>query len=831
MADPIADLNAVLTTCGIANADDRQGIINEGFNSIDDLSARQQVDTLLAGIRTDDGELKGAKAVIRHDYASDFDGACAYFSGVVSELHGDAQLEYSRHKNKKRGIYAVDRYPHGRGGRGRGRFGPRSHGRGYQGRGGRGGGRGSGGSRNMMNGVDVSYVFRNFSRDEWERLGRDGRDYILQQRERLDRTNGNNRNPQAGQNNSNRNVGAAEITGHLYGGGAFQFFQHAVENIDTDPLACTHGITGYLFTQMSAAAGIKKHGQVAIDALFKEFAQLHDKNVFEAMDASSLTEKQKKQALRAINVIKEKRCRRIKGRTCADGRPQRSLYRKDETTSPTVSTDALLISIMIDALEQRDVATADIVGAYLNADMDDFVLLRLTGSAVDILCSVSPGYKAFVTREGNTKVLYVRLAKALYGCVKSALLWYELFVGTLKEHGFELNPYDPCVANCTIRGKQCTIAWFVDDNKISHVDPEVVDEIIRIIESKFGKMTVTRGKRHTFLGMDITYGEDGTATILMKDYIREAISDFGDDVSSKAASPAGRGLFDVDEDSPDLDSDKREIFHSITAKLLYVSQRARSDIAPTITFLCTRVSCSTQQDWLKLRRLLQYLNDSIHEPCILGADNLSSLMTWVDASYAVHSDMKSHTGGALSLGCGAIMCKSTKQKLNTKSSTEAETVGASDYLPNTIWARMFLEAQGYGITNNIFAQDNESAIRLEKNGRASAGQKSRHIDIRHFFITDRIKSERLTIVHCPTVEMLADFFTKLLQGALFRKFRAIILGHEPIEALQDSLDKYRDTAPLPQDVPSGASCPSSLSATPTGILRRISGIGIFRKKI
>ena len=78
--------------------------------------------------------------------------------------------------------------------------------------------------------------------------------------------------------------------------------------------------------------------------------------------------------------------------------------------------------------------------------------------------------------------------------------------------------------------------------------------------------------------------------------------------------------------------------------------------------------------------------------------------------------MKSHTGGAASLSCGAIMCKSTKQKLNTKSSTEADVVGSSDYLPNTLWARMFLAEQGYELIENIFYQDNQSAIRLEKNG-------------------------------------------------------------------------------------------------------------------
>jgi hypothetical protein len=73
-----------------------------------------------------------------------------------------------------------------------------------------------------------------------------------------------------------------------------------------------------------------------------------------------------------------------------------------------------------------------------------------------------------------------------------------------------------------------------------------------------------------------------------------------------------------------------------------------------------------------------------------------------------------------------------KQKLNTKSSTEAELVGASDYLPNTIWLKMFLVSQAYDVNWNEFLQDNQSAMKLERNGRASCGQNSRHIDIRYF---------------------------------------------------------------------------------------------------
>jgi hypothetical protein len=181
------------------------------------------------------------------------------------------------------------------------------------------------------------------------------------------------------------------------------------------------------------------------------------------------------------------------------------MYTKDETTSPTVSTDALTLSIMIDACEQRDVATADVAGAYLQADFEDYTLLKLEGESVDIMCKVCGDYKVFVTREHGKKVLYLRLLKALYGCVMSALLWYELFTGTLKGMGFELNPYDTCVANKVIGGKQCTIAWYVDDNKISNVDPSVVTSIVEKIEERFGKMTVKRGKEHVFLRMHMKY--------------------------------------------------------------------------------------------------------------------------------------------------------------------------------------------------------------------------------------------------------------------------------------------------------------------------------------
>ena len=271
----------------------------------------------------------------------------------------------------------------------------------------------------------------------------------------------------------------------------------------TTPVA--QRLFGFVFTQMSARAGIKKHGQPAHDALTAEFAQLDYKRAYELVQATDLTEAQQTKALCIINLIKEKRNGCLKGRSVADSCPQRELYTKDETSSPTATPESVLLTALIDAVEDQHIAVADVTGAYLNADMDDFVLIRLLGDDVDMMCNANPTYAEFITYEKGQKMLFLQLKKALYGCVKSALLGYRLFRGTLQDLGFVLNLYDPFVANAQIKGSQCTIVWYVYDNKISHKEQAVVNDIIQRIEAKFGPMTKTQGDDHEFLGMQLHF--------------------------------------------------------------------------------------------------------------------------------------------------------------------------------------------------------------------------------------------------------------------------------------------------------------------------------------
>ena len=174
------------------------------------------------------------------------------------------------------------------------------------------------------------------------------------------------------------------------------------------------------------------------------------------------------------------------------------------------------------------------------------------------------------------------------------------------------------------------------------------------------------------------------------------------------------------------------MFHHTVAKLLYVSKRARLDIDLVVSFLCTRVAQPTEQDWHKLTRLLNYLNGTMEMTRKIGADDLSKMKAWANASYAVHDNMRGHTGGVTSFGTGATHHKSGKQKLNAKSSTETAVTGTSDYLPWVVWTKRFMKKQGYEIQETVFYQDNESAIKMEKNGLKSCSDKSRHIHIRYF---------------------------------------------------------------------------------------------------
>ena len=163
---------------------------------------------------------------------------------------------------------------------------------------------------------------------------------------------------------------------------------------------------------------------------------------------------------------------------------------------------------------------------------------------------------------------------------------------------------------------------------------------------------------------------------------------------------------------------------------------------------------------------------------VLGKDSTDSVRWWIDPSYTVHPNMRGHTGATMSMENGSVFSGSWKQKMVTRSSMESEVIGIYDVLPQILWTKKFLEDQGVTIKDTVFYQDNMGSMLLKRNGCQSSTKRTKYMDIWYFYMGDHIQNKTLSLQHCPTNEMLADYFAKPLQGSLFIRLRNHIMGTE-----------------------------------------------------
>jgi Reverse transcriptase (RNA-dependent DNA polymerase) len=216
--------------------------------------------------------------------------------------------------------------------------------------------------------------------------------------------------------------------------------------------------------------------------------------------------------------LKQKRCSKIKGHGCADGRKQCLYKTKEESSSPTVSIKALFLTCMIDTMEDHYIVTCDIPGAFMHADIDELIHIKLEGELVDLLIQLDATYKEFISVENGKRVIYTKLNKALYSTMQASLLFWRKFKGFLTDLGYKENLYDSCVVNKMINGKQCMVCWYVDDVKASHIEESVVEDLISKMQEEYGKdapLTVSHGKVLEYISMKIDYSNTGKVMFSM----------------------------------------------------------------------------------------------------------------------------------------------------------------------------------------------------------------------------------------------------------------------------------------------------------------------------
>ncbi len=234
-------------------------------------------------------------------------------------------------------------------------------------------------------------------------------------------------------------------------------------------------------------------------------------------------------------------------------------------------------------------------------------------------------------------------------------------------------------------------------------------------------------------------------------------------------------LFQVDEDAAVLPEGDRQVFHSVVAKLLYLSKRTRPDILTAVSFLCTRVTKATIEDKKKLEYLLGYLQATKHEVLRLQPSGVLKIEAYVDAAFAPHVDSKSHTGVAIFIGGALVFAASKKQKCVTKSPTESELVTLTD---NIGFIELFEEFFSFIINREekippLIYQDSTSVISLVTKGGGIVRTKHR---VRMNLCKEAVEEKRIRITYIHTTKMLADGLTKPLDGKAFQDFMKALLG-------------------------------------------------------
>ena len=531
----------------------------------------------------------------------------------------------------------------------------------------------------------------------------------------------------------------------------------------------------YAFT-ISVKAAMRDYPESGTATIEKELQQMLSKEVFHAVHASGLSHAQLRSIIPCKLFVKERLdpdgvFEKLKGRLVAGGhRQDKSLY--EDLSSPTAEQSSVMTVAAIAASEGRHVATCDIAGAYLNAPMSPtgvIVHMRIDSTLAAILAKLDPSYAPYLNKKGE---VIVALDKALYGCVESASLWYaQLSTFLTTELDFTANIHDPCVFNMIDgHGKQVTIVLHVDDMFLTCETQDTIRLVLAAIDERYPETTMSFGPKIAFLAMSMDFTCKGECEVTMNGMVDDILHKCGLDDDAVASSPALANLFEVDTDKLPVDSvTDQEWFHSHVAKILYLAKRVKPECLTTVSYLATRVNKADADDFGKLRRLLRYLRGSRGRGLRLcPGERGVCVRAYIDAAYGVHVDGKSHSGSALMIGDNALVhVRSGKQSIIVKSSTEAEFVSTSDNMNMAFHTRNFIIAQGHSDSPVEILQDNLSCMVLLHKNR-STSLRTKHIQIRYYWICERIDGGEAYVTHMKTEMMgAANILTKPLSGKQF----------------------------------------------------------------
>ena len=484
---------------------------------------------------------------------------------------------------------------------------------------------------------------------------------------------------------------------------------------------------------------------------------------------------------------------KLKARLVADGNGQ-DPAECGNTKAPTIDRAAWHLLMAHCKKIKGKIWSVDIPSAFLHAPLNGDnvnpppgpIFMVLGASTAALLCEAQPHYRSFLQKNGT---LIFEIMTSLYGLRQSPRNWFLYLGKILASAGLTQAVSERCEFSWWDGDKVVHIVFWVDDLFLLGNDEVRMAKIIRVLEDRFGKLDVKKDA-FNFLGMYISLQPDHSITVDNTAYVLSILAnrwteEIGVEFSRRRGvlTPSTEDLFTSCDDSYVASPAEILEFQGQIGELMHATY-IRVDILKEVTFLSTRNHCPCDQARKAYRQVIAYLHLNPSRPVNFGSTD-STLYVYPDAAYGVHPDGFSHTGIFVTLGLngGPILVKSKKQKMICRSSSEAELIAAADAVDRAKFlCKLMVEMRMIKSIHFVLMEDNTSTIFMMKNGEGVGGR-AKHFLIRYQDITDLVSKGMITLRHCPTKEMIADYLTKGMIGPDVVRQIIRAMYHEDAEEL------------------------------------------------
>lgn len=423
----------------------------------------------------------------------------------------------------------------------------------------------------------------------------------------------------------------------------------------------------------------------------------------------------------------------------------------DEIFAPVVKQTTFRSLLAIASYRKMKVRHIDVKTAFLYGELDSDIYLK------------QPEGFVVTGKEG----LACKLKHSLYGLKQSARCWNLCINRILIDSGFRRGKAEPCLY---VKGDADSITYiliYVDDIIVASKTDDEIDNVVRTLKSNFEITEL--GDLKLYLGIEVSL-KNGLFYLSQENYIEKILNAFNLEDAKISSIPMDPGY--LKENSHNL-LENNNLYRKAIGSLLYVSNNTRPDIAVAVSILSRKISNPNDNDWTEVKRVLKYLKGTKNLKLCVGTKSNIELKGFADADWAGDTnDRKSTSGFIFKLGDAVISYASRKQTNVTLSSTEAEFVALAEASQELLWIIQLMKEFEIDLISPTIYEDNQSCLKILEDEKICP--RSKHIDVKYYFIRDLWKSKAVLYEYCPTDSMLADILTKPLQKIKICNFIKLI---------------------------------------------------------